>query len=73
MWPFDRRTQLSVLIPQRLCEMLGEPDVAKASGDLVAIEKADKKVRLMLSARSSEAGLWDLSELDAYFDGYKGS
>ena len=48
-----------------------ELEVAEASGHAVTIEKADKKVRLMLSARSSGGGLRDLSELDAYFDAYK--
>lgn len=40
---------------------------AEASGDLQAIERAKAKERLMMSARSSNIGLADLSELRAYF------
>ena len=48
-------------------------EIAEASGDPVAIEKADSKVDLMLSARSSGGGMRNLSELRDYFQVKKGS
>ena len=54
-----------------IAEAREELQIAEACGDTVATAKADRKLDLMLSARSSGQGMMDLSELLGYFDANK--
>lgn len=50
-----------------ISEAREEMQVAEASGDHLAIARAEEKERLMKSARSSNIGMAELDELWRYF------
>lgn len=72
LMPFDGAIwSLEGRLETFISETREELQIAEACGDAVATAKADRKLDLMLSARSSGQGMMDLSELLGYFDANK--